>query len=462
MNLLNLTERYVKMRKASSTKGGEWHGPCPWCGGNDRFHVWPEQNEGRGGFWCRSCNKGGDAITFLREKEGLTYHEACAELNIRIEENAPRREHRPPEFQPRQCDDPAQQWQEHAEKLVTWGQENLKKNQAIIEWLAARGIDRAAAEQYRLGWNPGENDKDLFRARKAWGLDEILKENGKPKMLIIPRGLVIPYITDGIIQRVKIRRPEEHRTEKWDLPYYVLPGSSQTTMIIETGRQAFVVVESELDGIACATAQSYAGAIVVGSSHAKPDAAAYAILQGATQILNALDYDKAGTGAGKWWSEHWAHKCDRWPVPQGKDPGEAYKLGTDLGKWIERGVCPKVKVAIQGGGRKAPGTDAQPAPQPQRPRGIDMDAIAAERGISPLVVELWQLLRKNPAVKIINRKNGGFSLLRNGKPGVGGRIHELIVREPVVFDYILEHEDEELDGRNFIKTGERIDAAGRG
>lgn len=27
---------------------GEWAGPCPWCGGTDRFHIWQEGN-----FWCR-------------------------------------------------------------------------------------------------------------------------------------------------------------------------------------------------------------------------------------------------------------------------------------------------------------------------------------------------------------------------------------------------------------------------
>lgn len=454
MNLLNLIEKYVKMRKASSTKGGEWHGPCPFCGGNDRFHVWPDQNEGKGGFWCRACNRGGDAINFLREKEGLTYQEACAELNIHIDANAPRREYTPQEFQPRQCDDPAQQWQERAEKLIAWGQENLKKYPAVIDWLSSRGITQAAAEQYRLGWNPGENGKDMFRARSAWGLEEILKENGKPKMLIIPRGLIIPYIAGGIIQRVKIRRPEEHRTERWDLPYFVLPGSSQATMIIGTDRAAFVVVEAELDAIACVSAQPYAGAVAVGSSHAKPDAAAYAIIQGATQILNALDYDRAGSGAGKWWSDHCGDKCERRPVPQGKDPGEAYKMGTPLGEWIKRGVRPDIKVSIQTSGNKPHGTSAPPVPQ--RPQALDIDAIAAERGISPLVVELWQLLRRNPMVKIIKRKDGNFKFMKNGRLGIGendngGRIHDLVVREPDVFEFILGHEAEEIDGRNFIR-----------
>lgn len=474
MNLLELTSMYVQLRKASTTNGGEWHGPCPWCAGADRFHVWPEQNQGKGGFWCRSCNRGGDSITFLREKEGMTYKEACAALNIRIYDNAPRQEYKQQEFQPRQCDDPVQLWQQHAEKLVAWAQENLKKNQAVIDWLTSRGIPPASAEQYRLGWNPGDNGKDLFRARKAWGLEEILKENGKPKMLIIPRGLVIPYITDGVIQRIKIRRPEEHRTKEWDLPYYVLPGSSQATMICAPERIAFVVVEAELDAIACATSQPYVGSVAVGSSHAKPDTAAYQNLKRAVQILNSLDYDQAGTGGGKWWAEHWGGKCERWPVPQGKDPGDYARLGNNLGEWLEKGVTPRVKLEVRAARPQEPANqttgqthaNAPICPPPARMAQSavnplpDIAAIAQERGLSPLIVELAQLLRKNPAVKIINRKEGSFYLRRNGKPGVGGRIHELIVKEPVVFDYILDHEDEEIDYRNFVKAGDRQEARG--
>ena len=34
----------------------EWAGPCPKCGGEDRFRVWPEAgNSGTGSFWCRQC-----------------------------------------------------------------------------------------------------------------------------------------------------------------------------------------------------------------------------------------------------------------------------------------------------------------------------------------------------------------------------------------------------------------------
>ena len=45
--------------------------------------MWPE--EGR--FWCRSCEKRGDAIQYLRDKRGLTYPEACSALGIEPSRN---------------------------------------------------------------------------------------------------------------------------------------------------------------------------------------------------------------------------------------------------------------------------------------------------------------------------------------------------------------------------------------
>ena len=82
MNVLELIkEKGIEPKKAASTKGGEYHSSCPGCGGDDRFHVWPEQNSGEGSFWCRQCNKGGDAITFLMEFEGLDYPQACEKLD---------------------------------------------------------------------------------------------------------------------------------------------------------------------------------------------------------------------------------------------------------------------------------------------------------------------------------------------------------------------------------------------
>ena len=66
----------ITLKRVASTNGGEYVSSCPDCGGDDRFHVWP--NEGLNGrFWCRQCGKSGDMIEFLRWQKGMSFKEAC-------------------------------------------------------------------------------------------------------------------------------------------------------------------------------------------------------------------------------------------------------------------------------------------------------------------------------------------------------------------------------------------------
>jgi hypothetical protein len=65
----------------TSRRGPEYHGPCPFCGGTDRFTVWPEQGE-TGRYWCRQCNWKGDAIQLLRDRDGLSFMEAKRSLGL--------------------------------------------------------------------------------------------------------------------------------------------------------------------------------------------------------------------------------------------------------------------------------------------------------------------------------------------------------------------------------------------
>ena len=510
MNVLDLALKNVVLKKVSGTNGGEWQGPCPACGGDDRFHVWPEQNEGKGAYWCRVCGKTGDNIQYLRDFCGMSFRDACAELRIDIPSGRdywktpqglnylthlpPQRTK--PEFQPVSHTSPADLWQEKAEKFVSWAQAGLQDNMDALAWLAGRGINQETAINYRLGWNPGESNgrnygkeriesaaawlpetgvdrgidrspaetgatagknKDLYRARKAWGLPDQIKDDGRPKALWIPRGLVIPYIIDGIIHRIRIRRPEGEPR------YYVLPGSAMSTMLLERTRRAFVVVESELDAIAVAARNDLAGAVAVGSVSAKPDAETFAVLQGALSILNALDYDAAGAKAMEWWTEQFA-RCDRWPVPQGKDPGEAIRLEIDLDKWIKMGLPPAMTIVGPETIKRIGGHDVASCP-PVTPSMKQDDPCATSEGgagsplsgggsvvkvstLSAPLRELYLLLQNNPGVKIINTPDR-FTVLRHGKY-VGGRINALIFRIPEVTDYLMNHPAEEIDAGNIL------------
>jgi len=62
------------------------NGPCPKCGGTDRFFIDP-----RKGFWgCRGCHeKPGDAIALVQFVQGCEFSEAVEFLGARIERKAP-------------------------------------------------------------------------------------------------------------------------------------------------------------------------------------------------------------------------------------------------------------------------------------------------------------------------------------------------------------------------------------
>jgi len=52
LDLIATIQKYGgRVQKVASTEGGEWKGPCPKCGGTDRFTVQPEYGN-NGGRWC--------------------------------------------------------------------------------------------------------------------------------------------------------------------------------------------------------------------------------------------------------------------------------------------------------------------------------------------------------------------------------------------------------------------------
>jgi CHC2 zinc finger len=77
-SLLDLVERDTTLRRVAATHGGEYAGSCPGCGGRDRFRVWPH----RGRWWCRGCNRRGDAIQFLRDFHGYSFRAAKEALGL--------------------------------------------------------------------------------------------------------------------------------------------------------------------------------------------------------------------------------------------------------------------------------------------------------------------------------------------------------------------------------------------
>ena len=329
MNLLDLLRQDgISPQKVSNTNGGEWAGPCPLCGGEDRFRVWESTDR----YWCRGCGIAGDCIQYLRDCKGLSYPEACLALGkeptITPQSYSPTI--RPP-WTPKTACIPNEMWREKAGIFIDWTQKQLWTNAgaAIRDSLYDRGLNDSVINSACLGWNP----KDVYRGREEWGLPPEANAKGLPKKLWLPKGLVIPTIHEGDLVRLRIRRPKPKAGPR----YYFCPGGSPQPMWLGRGDTA-VVVESELDGalVAQETPQDIF-VVAVGSAMAKPDEGLHGALMNSGRILVALDADDAGAKASRWWLDTYPQAI-RWPVPVEKDPGDAFKAGLSIRAWIEAGL----------------------------------------------------------------------------------------------------------------------------
>jgi hypothetical protein len=70
------------LKKVATSRGGEYKGQCPFCGGDDRFVVWPQENK-----WsCRNCVDTNltpqDAIDYVRKRDNLSFVEAITKMGL--------------------------------------------------------------------------------------------------------------------------------------------------------------------------------------------------------------------------------------------------------------------------------------------------------------------------------------------------------------------------------------------
>lgn len=347
-----LTAAGHEYRRVSAADGGEWAGPCPGCGGRDRFRVWPDKpHDGHsiappGRFWCRQCGANGDAIDYLRTFEGLSFAAACERLGIARPGREAAPAYRPApviadprDWRPREYEPPTEAWREQAEALLAKAQARLAGDADAQDWLTMRGITPRAAKLYGIGYHVASSGGDGYASREAWGLP-LEQRNGKPKRLWLPRGWVIPARdAEGRLMQLRIRRrPEDCKRFAQGVKYLPVEGSSQATMILHPEAPAFAVVESGFDAILLAALTGgRVGAICAWSAAARPDARAHALLSTCLCVLLALDYDPAGDKESAWWLARYRHAL-RLPRLAAKDPGDAAACGADLYAWLRDGM----------------------------------------------------------------------------------------------------------------------------
>lgn len=191
VDLRELAGRYTELRRESAS---EMHGPCPWCGGDDRFVV------NACNFYCRPgdghCGRHGDAIEFLRMMNDIDFKEACAILSGAIELAGPEAK--------RQAEAKHAKTQE-----VRWNEQEqlaqLKREQTALmlategqEFLLGRGLNRETWAAFGFGYNPRVSLPNTWDAEK--------REYSYPQQPAIS----MPWYKDGHLVAVRYRFLKAH------------------------------------------------------------------------------------------------------------------------------------------------------------------------------------------------------------------------------------------------------------
>ncbi|SMO54835.1 DNA primase [Paracoccus laeviglucosivorans] len=154
-------------QRRSNQAKGDWWAPCPFHGEKTAsFHV----DDQKGFYYCFGCHAKGDALTFLREAEGMSFMDAvelmASEAGLQMPERDPRAVERA---------DRRTELVEVMEQAVRWYRMQLGMGVAedARAYLKRRGLDGAAAEQFGIGYAPDQR-QGLFNALRSKGIAEAL------------------------------------------------------------------------------------------------------------------------------------------------------------------------------------------------------------------------------------------------------------------------------------------------
>lgn len=328
MKLILFAEQIgLQPKRVASTHGGEYHSACPDCGGNDRFIIQPlrQMKSCKGYYFCRQCGIHGDTIQFCREYLHISNFQEAVDY---AEGNLPNqpdyllsRENKSEALFLAKLSKPNNIWSEQAKKVVEEAHKNIWHESDILQWLQKRGLSSDVVRESRIGWLNEDRDYN----GNEWGPDR--------KKVWVPGGLVIPFIEQEKIVRIKVRRKNWQKSDKCS-KYAIVSGSMQGLNIVgNTNHKIMIVLESELDAYALHdVTNDFAFVLAIGGALKCPDQVTDALAKKKT-ILICNDNDSAGENMLKKWLElyHHANPCS---TPFGKDIGEAFERGLDLRSWI--------------------------------------------------------------------------------------------------------------------------------
>ncbi|HMC55853.1 MAG TPA: DNA primase [Gemmatimonadaceae bacterium] len=166
-DIVSIVGEHVKLKRV----GTSFRGPCPFHHGKDpNFSVSP-----KGGFMCFVCHEKGDVFTFVQKHLGMDFVDAVKYVGdksgIEVKEVSREREQGP--------DPRTRFWEMNAAAAeyfvrVLWDEEGGANARGYLE---GRGIDRATADRFGLGFSP-RDPRVLREHLSALGYDDAAQIEG--------------------------------------------------------------------------------------------------------------------------------------------------------------------------------------------------------------------------------------------------------------------------------------------
>lgn len=175
----------MNLKKVAMTGGGELAGPCPFCGGTDRFRVQPSNN-----IWlCRNCTAGKwrDVVDFVAMRDNITLGEAARQLtgdNFCLPASPGKQVNSgKPTYNPYMP--PGEPWQSEARQAVDECEATLysETGARALDYLYKRGFTKDTLQRFKIGFSSGYQVGNLY----------------------IPAGITIPCFVNNVLWYIKIR-----------------------------------------------------------------------------------------------------------------------------------------------------------------------------------------------------------------------------------------------------------------
>jgi len=313
---------------AKTHQAKEMTGPCPICGGTDRFNVRRDR------WLCRVCTSGKwrDLIAFaahvweLDDKNPANFREICQRLNAEDTPDFIPKSKLQRKFDFSEDAPPSSDWIKRARSVVKTCQVALWSGEYpyVLDWLMARKLSADTIQRFHLGYNAVSR-----KIAGHW----------------VYGGLIIPHWDGKTMWAVKIRLNKEGMTSfcqihgtKQAPKYILIKGSKQNVFNLNSllGHKQAFVVEGELDAILLdQEIGDRAGAITLGSASNQLGDRWLPPLMHIMKFYLCLDNDKSGRQSQKCWAKLVGKRGYSLSLPDGiKDITEYAIAEKNLRSWL--------------------------------------------------------------------------------------------------------------------------------